>query len=130
MTEQEINELGPRDLDAQIAQEIFGWTKHPDAMHPSDNRTISGVLYCPPGCEGMNGGSSNCVPYYSGDIGDAWLVVTALVERGKVFIVKGDGLRRGDHEPKWTVLCDNQPRTDANSASLAICRAALKAYLL
>jgi len=130
MTERDINQLSTRALDALIALEVFGWTQYKEPPHRTDNRQINGVLYCPPGTPYDLGGAGNCVPYYSTDIADAWKVVVAMVERGKVFIVKGDGLRRGDHNPKWTVLCDNQTRTDANDAPLAICRMALKAYLI
>lgn len=69
------------------------------------------------------------LPRYSTDIGAAWEVAEKMVSDGHVFIVKGDGLRTGDFSPRWTVLCDNLPRTDADSAPLAICRAALKAQL-
>jgi len=64
---------------------------------------------------------------YSTDIAAAWSVVEKCVSDGMVFIVKGDGLRTGDFNPKWTVLCGNQERTDADTAPLAICLAALKA---
>jgi hypothetical protein len=66
------------------------------------------------------------LPRFSTSIADAWLVVEKLVGRGRVFIVKGDGLRTGNN-PKWTVLCDGVERVDADTAPLAICLAALKA---
>ena len=51
----EVNEAGKTDwgalrtLDAEVAERVMGWTRHPETMHPTDNRTINGVLYCPPG---------------------------------------------------------------------------------
>lgn len=94
-------EAGP-ELDALVAKVVFG-EPHQAAMalgpHP-----------------------------YSTDIDTAWTAVEKMVfQRGLVVIVKGDGLRTGDHVPAWTVLVDGATRTDAKLAPLAICRAALKA---
>jgi hypothetical protein len=114
-----------RELDALIAERVMGWKRHPTKPHPTDNRSIGGVLYCPPNAPYLS--SLNVVPPYSTDIAAAWEVAEKMVGDGHVFIVKGDGLRTGDFSPRWTVLCDNLPRTDDDSAPLAICRAALKA---
>lgn len=73
-----------RRLDAEIAQRVFGWTRYPEAMHPTDNRTIEGVLYCPPkmpwDCSALN-----VVPHYSTDIADAMKTVVELCAKGFSF---------------------------------------------
>jgi hypothetical protein len=65
-----------RSLDAAVAERVIGWTRHPAMMHPTDNRTINGVLYCPPGFGVCDfGGALNYVPHYSTDIAAAMLVL-------------------------------------------------------
>lgn len=64
--------------------------------------------------------------HWSSNIAHAWEVVERLTSCGHVVIVKGDGLRTGDN-PRWTVLIDNHPRVDADTAPLAIALAALAA---
>src|SRR5882672_1615693 len=76
-----------RSLDAMIAERVQGWTRHPERMHESDNRTIDGVLYCNPGLPGINGGGAghtNVVPYYSTDIAAAWQIVETLATKQMV----------------------------------------------
>lgn len=75
------SKLSPAEKSALVAERVMGWTRHPDKMHPTDNRTINGVLYCAPGFEGYNGGSSgqfNVVPPYSTSIADAMLVIEKM----------------------------------------------------
>lgn len=69
------------------------------------------------------------VPHYSTEIEAAWAVVEKMADAGRVVILKADGLRDGTFNPRWTVLIDSQPRTDADAAPLAVCRAALLARL-
>ena len=66
----EAPDLVGRELDAWLAEHVMGWTRYPEAMHPTDNRTIKGVLYCPPSYP-YDWGKANCVPYYSSDIAAA-----------------------------------------------------------
>jgi hypothetical protein len=70
-----------RELDAKVAERAMGWTRHPEKMHPTDNRTIGGVLYCPPGCP-YDAGSANVVLHYSTDRSAAWQVVEHMKGRG------------------------------------------------
>ena len=72
-------------------------------------------------------GSYYGCPAYSTNIKFAMEVVDRLVSDGHIFIVKGDGLRTGDHNPRWTILVDNNPRCDGHHLPEAICRAALAA---
>lgn len=117
-----------RQLDAEVAEKVMGWRRYAEAVHPTDNRTINGVLYCRPEYPAHNfGGALNVVPDYSTDIAAAMAVADKMVEKGHVFIIKGDGLRTGDHNPRWTILCDNTPRIDGHDLPEAICRAALVA---
>jgi hypothetical protein len=71
-----------RALDAEIAERVMGWTRHSDRMHPTDNRTINGVLYCPPDYPNTSLGGFNCVPHYSGDIKAAMEVVGKMRSYG------------------------------------------------
>lgn len=68
-----------RELDAEVAERVMGWTRHPEQMHPTDNRTIGGVLYCPPG-HPHDSGSLNVVPYYSATIEAAMQVEDRIAE--------------------------------------------------
>lgn len=105
-----------RELDALVAEKVMGWTfrTFPEGVCPNVKHWYCGEQYV-------------LMKPFSTDIAAAWRVVEKLVSDGRVFIVKGDGLRDGDFNPKWTVLCDNHPRTDAATAPLAICLAALQA---
>jgi hypothetical protein len=67
------------------------------------------------------------IPLFSSDVIAAFSVANRMVELGHVFIIKGDGLRSGDHSPRWTVLCGNHPRVDSDNVCEAICKAALQA---
>lgn len=71
---EQIENLTARKLDALVAEKVMGWTRHPEKMHPTDNRTINDVLYCPPGFP-YDRNSANVVPYFSTDIAAAWSVV-------------------------------------------------------
>lgn len=66
------------------------------------------------------------LPEYSSFIAQAWLVVEKMKRDGMLVIIKADGLRIGDFSHGWTVLIDNHPRVDADTAPLAICKAALR----
>lgn len=69
-------QLSGRDLDAVIAERVMNWTRHPEAMHPTDNRTIQGVLYCRPEYPAVNfGGALNVVPEFSTSIEAAMQVL-------------------------------------------------------
>lgn len=65
------------------------------------------------------------IPDYSGSIADAWPVVEAMKNRGKVFIIKADGLMRGDHSPCYSVWCGDMKMVRSDSAPEAISKAAL-----
>lgn len=118
-----------RELDALIADRVMGLKRTVRIKGTTNTTTIySDNPYFDGGVSEDDMMKHYCLPlHYSTSIEAAWQVVEELVKRGKVFIVKGDGLRTGDHNPRWTVLCDNQPRVDADTAPLAICLAALKA---
>lgn len=127
-----VSSLFGRKLDALIAEQVLGWTRHPDTMHPTDNRTIGSVLYCRPEYPATNfGGELNCVPYYSTDIAAAMEVVDRLASDGWDITLRNPlilGIPRkwrcdlfrgndsGPHESEMVV---------AETLPLAICRAAL-----
>ena len=135
MTEQEL-----RELDAEVAVEVMGYELV--KVRPRGQKELRVMRRCVRGEIGdystyflEDGTKLYCgkpfaptkLEHYSTDIAAAWEVVEKMVSDGRVFIVKGDGVRTGDHNPKWTVLVANMPRVDANTAPIAICRAALAA---
>lgn len=117
--------MTPSEIEMLVATEVMGLTV-PDLPDSWPGRGYhEGEWEIAPVA---GGGMRWKAPDYARDIWHAWRVVEEMVKRGKVFIVKGDGLRTGDHNPAWTVLCDGVERTDAHSAERAICIAALKCY--
>lgn len=112
-----------RELDAEVAECVMGWTRHPAKMHPTDNRTINGVLYCPPDYPTTVLGGLNCVPYYSTDIAAAMEVVE------KMRVLKlGVCIDDASLPNPWFVdFDDGKKRGTATAPTLpeAICRAAL-----
>jgi hypothetical protein len=119
----------------------MGWTRHPEQMHPTDNRTIGGVLYCLPG-HPHDSGSLNVVPYFSSSIEAAMQVVDRFIEiggrvsmRGMRFVTEG---MADEYKPGWRVnfyrFRRNVPPgtkfsfdTEHESLPTAICLAALAA---
>jgi hypothetical protein len=115
-----------RNLDVLVAEKVMGWTRYPEKMHPTDNRTIDGVLYCPPDFP-YDRNAANVVPYFSTDIAAAWQVFAKF----NYISIANVG---GDYQCKLLAFKDkNTPeRVDviAGTAPLAICKAALKAMAL
>lgn len=114
-------------MDSRVAIEVMGLSVRPIRTICSrgmidDIGTVSAPYKMRDGREGV---SAKPIPHYSSDNGAACEVMGRMVDLGHVFIVKGDGLRNGDHSPRWTVLCDNMPRVDSDSLPLAICEMAL-----
>jgi hypothetical protein len=117
-----------RELDAAIAERVMGWTRFPEAMHPTDNRTIGGVLYCPPEYP-WNGNAMNVVPYFSSDIAAAMEVVEHLFRQGYTVTVHASGI----DQKYWCAVCTPKPdcmwfgSDMLDTAPEAICRAAIQA---
>lgn len=119
-----------REIDALVAERVMGWTRYSIEMHPSDNRTIGGILYCPPDFP-HDHNAMNVVPDYSTEVAKAWLVVEKLARDEHDSADIGylpDGswrayFRVGGYRP----FMDQEGWAEAPTASLAICRAALKA---
>lgn len=130
-----------RSLDAEVAERVMGWTRHSEQMHRTDNRTIDGILYCPPDYPNTSLGGLNCVPYYSTDIKAAMNVVDAFIASGGRVALRGGIPELVDEEiPKghWQVnffrFLKNVPpgtrfsfNVTAPTLPEAICRAALEA---
>ena len=114
MTEQHILSLpAGRELDLRVGVGIGAFV--PAALAWLDDPKMMAYLRdgeeCPP-------------PRYSTDVAAALGVVEALRSRRRVVTVKADGLRKPGASA-YTVLVDGLPRVDAETAPLAICRAAL-----
>lgn len=123
-------EKAGREMDKLIAEKIFGVKR---VFRPCDVKNRDSLAwgedyhYIPSGKPPRTHMiDARPVPQFSTRIAAAWQIVEKVVDAGHVFIVKGDGLRTGDFDPRWTVLCDITTRTDAATAPLAICLAALK----
>lgn len=133
ITREQILAMQPgRDLDALVAERVFGWTRHPKKPHRTDNRAIGGVVFCRPECPGIDfGGALNYVAHYSTDIASAWLVVEKLIEttpRGDVQVNHFDG-QWGASLGHNAEGYERGPSAFAPTAPEAICKAALLATL-
>jgi len=107
-----------RKLDRLIAEHVMGWKKGRKFANGNGEWIIDGKV---------DFRTWDLTPDFSTKIEAAWWVVEKMKAEGMVVIIKADGLRTGDYNPGWTVLVDNQSRTDADTAPHAICLAALKA---
>lgn len=109
-----------RALDALVAEKVMGWTRHPDSWPP---------MYREPGDELRPPGSGYAVvPSYSTAIAAAWEVVEAMRLKFYRFLING-----GIYDTNWGASFhanfasgDDYFHGYADTASLAICRAALK----
>jgi hypothetical protein len=114
-----------RELDALVAEKVFGWQRCEAQLHPTDNRMIRGVGYCPPNW-GTGERDVDVVPDYSTDIAAAWQVVEKM--RGVIVSINPPN---DAHDDEWCVeWFDGVHTLDAACAAtapLAICRAALNA---
>ena len=125
-----------RELDALVAKVVFDltvrWLSVP--RHPHEHG--AGVPIQPQSCDpppGLTGAWAAMywvIPRYSTDIAAAWEVVEKLVALGFVTVHLSQGIK----EPGWYASFFGDPATDgkggyarADTAPLAICRAALKA---
>jgi hypothetical protein len=116
-----------RKLDVEIAQRVFAWTPCYKDPHPTDNRAIEGVLYCPPGYPFDSRGALNVVKCYSTDIAAAMEVVEKMRER-KLHIVISDNAEREAWDVKmWRGDFDEIANARSDSLPEAICLAALSA---
>jgi hypothetical protein len=106
-----------RELDALIAEKVMGWEYR-------DNFYSWGELVTPAHWIKDNGWTTDKTPNYSESIADAWLVVEKLRGLGTVDLMDDDGKR-------WISLIipkfKAHVRAQAETAPLAICKAALKA---
>lgn len=136
LSPKEVSQLvAGRELDALLAESFFGWFCQSSGngfqvYSPSDSFDF-------PKCYGWwamgQPRLGDRQPHYSTRIADAWLVVEELNRRGQLV----DLTRRKDHDRGtfpyeceiWN--CSGEPETTAvaDDAALAICRAALLAFL-
>jgi hypothetical protein len=116
-------------LNALVAEKVMGWT---GINHDALNRGGWPPPYRPPSMVGWQ-----LVPEYSTDISAAWEVVEKVSSRNQDTIVvitrnSLDGKRMGGEDAYFCTIEDvsdgiEEWETSADSAPLAICRAALKA---
>lgn len=101
-----------RELDALVAEKVMGWTNILDRMGVPPN----------------HGPWSHRVPSYSTDLGAAWTVVEKLIATGH--IIELSNRRSGTWKIgtwQFQTFGKLSVGADADTAPLAICRAALKA---
>lgn len=106
-----------REMDLKVAERVMGWQRQ------------EGYNYWMsfPAGETFKLHALIATWKPSDSIETAFSVVDRMVSDGHIFIIKGDGLRTGDHNPRWTILVDNHPRIDGHHLPETICRAALAA---
>ena len=112
--------LAGRELDALVAERVMGWHRE-------------GVLLWPPDCKRTKWVHGVSVPPYSTQMAFAWEVVEKLKERVLVIVGGGPNDEGGCEDWYCTVKSfgyrqfqDQEWSEVANTAPLAICRAALK----
>lgn len=111
-----------RELDALIALQVFGYTldyEFADTMGAPCVRELRDQY-----------DEWGMLPHYSTDMSDAWLVVAKLREREWFFDIgdKPSDLDNLKSPRVWNAFVDRTTRgPDADTAPLAICRAALAA---
>lgn len=139
MTREEVLAMKPgRELDAKVAVEIFGWSHVAEYGTNAFDPALNMWFGVPPGRQFVTLNDEphlpsmidNPLPHYSTSIADAWPVVEEIKNRGKVFVVKADGLMRGDFQPAYLAWCGNMEVVRAVTAPEAICKAALIATLV
>lgn len=136
-----------REIDAAVAERVMGWSPDDyryravevdggcrlqigvnmelsEAQSISDRHNNDLLIRC--GRLGRMMPEVANIPEYSTDIAPAWEVFSHFAALGLLGFIKYDALRR-DGECKWTVVFGNHERSDANSAQVAICLAALRA---
>jgi hypothetical protein len=137
--------LTGRELDAAIAVEVMGWRRHETRFEPCGSGGIIGCWNCSLSCcsppwtsetvdgfcgRGPDIRSSN-LPHYSTDIAAAWQMMDDMFP-SSYFIEIDNGWREvnGERASGWNVRIVG-PGFDveafAETLSLAMCRAALKA---
>lgn len=114
--------IAGRELDAEIAERIFGWTRvtcvghHPYAMGLKPGGNLKNINHY------------GDVPNYSTDIAAAWEAVEKLRASGLSFTINAYG-QRGEEANPTTWYCwfgdDKNASQIGATAPLAICRAAL-----
>jgi hypothetical protein len=135
MTKDEIMKLEGRELDAAIAERLFGWKwlevessagglvrifRHPELF-------VYGAWG--PKEEPIN--YYDTLPHYSTDIAAAWLVVEKMQEKRNCLSLTY-GIFSGDFVFEWKAEFRMVPKDGiawADTAPLAICRAALLAVM-
>jgi len=107
-----------RSLDALVAEKVMGWTDWwVDREGPNATMKTFGF---PPGVTD----TYSEPPHYSTDIADAWLVVEKLRKDGCPFLF---GHNRNPHNGWFADFLLHPLVEYADTAPLAVCRAALKA---
>lgn len=118
-----------RELDALIAEKVMGW-KYRGYGNGGGEWTFNGQKMA---FGGLNGGS---LPHYSTNIADAWMVVEKMGRwHGFDFMIVMPDPEQTFHlrtyEAGWYEATNDGPErrvvSDADTAPLAICLAALKA---
>ena len=117
-----------RELDALVAEKVMGW----DITNPSiwwGNREVSGPF---PDCDCTSHREATTIPEFSTGIAAAWEVVEKLKGQLTLQGPHSVGFNEGESYPNhWTAGFTDKAwddiRGEANTAPLAICRAALKA---
>ncbi len=118
MTPGEIVWLSGRETDALIAEKVMGWRDIRWEATPTpkvpDLKELTGL---PPGCSQRFG-----VWWFSLSLNDAWFVVDWLIAQEP----NGDFHLEHTNEEGWAVgFCGREEWVTADTAPLAICRAAL-----
>lgn len=121
-TQTPVEDLEGRELDAAVAREVFGL----DVRGPEEHRGYwihgeSPFAYQFRSTDGDRGGDINGVPYFSEDWGPAGRVWEEICDSRFV------SLHHWPRNDEYAVRINGEVAGKADTAPLAICRAALRA---
>lgn len=121
-----------RKLNGLVAEKVMEWRTDYDSYHDwqeMDEACLADVRFTRPGSMFTGEQSIADISDYSTDIAAAWLVVEAMLQHnGRMGIITGiDGYRVSFFDIQWHGRPYSVGEAIAETAPLAICRAALKA---
>ena len=132
MTREEIQNMSAgREMDALIAEKIFGWSWNGNFLLPPSDHPASVNHWC---AEWDDDGRPHWLPNYSTDLTTAWEVVEKIGEwRGFEFLMRRYCMSEKQWQAGWFEdgYDGYETRVSAESElpALSICRAALLAVM-
>jgi hypothetical protein len=121
-----------RELDAEIAEKVMGWTECFKGIEAVENADTTQEFFAEIVTGKNREGKWERLPYFSTNLDDAWWVVSEMSIRGFRYVVRGYWEGENKHYAAFddNYVADSNPLFKAGPCERpaeAICRAALKA---